>query len=68
MSKKKKQPIRNKPRPVYICPRCRMLWVYDTDPYCLICKILGEPQNDGAKKTIKKIEFFSGDEKNFEKG
>ena len=63
MSKKTK----DKSRPVYICPKCRMLWVHDTEYLCCICKVKGEPQNDGAKKTIKKIEFFSGGEKNFEK-
>lgn len=51
MSKKTK----DKSRPVYICPKCRMLWVHDTDPYCIICKVVGIPQNKGAEKTVRKL-------------
>lgn len=51
MSKKKK----DKSRPVYICPKCKMLWVHDTEYLCCICKVKGEPQNDGARKTLKKV-------------
>lgn len=58
MSKKTK----DNARPVYECPKCRMRWVHDTDPYCIICKILGEPQNKGAAKTLKKLHKQEEDE------
>ena len=50
MSKKQQQP-----RPVYICPKCSMEWVHDTDPICIICKVVGIPQNKGAEKTVRKL-------------
>ena len=48
MSKKKE-----KTRAKFQCNKCGCSWVYH-EPYCPICKILGMPMNDRAKRLIKK--------------
>lgn len=44
-----------KPRPVFHCPKCGIRWV-SLEPKCMICKRIGEPLNEGAKKLIQKQE------------
>lgn len=46
---KKKDNFRAK----FQCNQCGCSWVYH-EPYCPVCKILGMPMNDRAKRLIKK--------------
>lgn len=46
---------KDKTRPRYECPRCRIIWVADQRPYCMGCGKAGVPLNRGAEKTVKKL-------------
>lgn len=46
---------KDKTRPRYECPRCRIIWVADQRPYCMGCGKAGVPLNSGAEKTVKKL-------------
>jgi hypothetical protein len=49
MSKKKK----NQARPRFFCRACGLMWV-SCEPMCVICKVHGEPLNEGAEKVLRK--------------
>lgn len=42
-----------KPRPVWLCPTCGLWWV-SCMPTCIKCKLLGQAQNEGAEKILRK--------------
>ena len=49
MKKSKKE----QPRPRFVCPKCRMMWI-NCDVVCILCGIVGTPLNEGAEKLIVK--------------
>lgn len=51
--KKKKEAKKNKPRPVFVCPKCGSQFVSDWDNVCWICKIPGEPKNEAAVRMAR---------------
>ena len=48
-----KKSKKDKPRPVWLCPKCGMRWV-SCEPVCLLCEVFGQAQNEGAEKILKK--------------
>ena len=48
-----KKSKKNKPRPAWTCPKCKIYWV-SCEPACVICKSPGVPMNEGAEKILGK--------------
>lgn len=48
-----KKSKKDKPRPRFYCAKCGLRWV-SCEPLCVICRVSGEPLNEGAEKLIKK--------------
>ena len=51
-----KKSKKNKPRPAWTCPKCKIYWV-SCEATCVICKSVGTPMNEGAEKIIAKRHF-----------
>ena len=49
-----KKSKKNKPRPAWTCPKCKIYWVSCSET-CVICKSVGTPMNEGAEKLIAKL-------------
>ena len=54
MSKKSKKAKKdNKPRPIFVCPKCHAYWVSDYEHICWHCGIAGEPQKESAVRMMR---------------
>lgn len=54
-----KQSKKNKPRPKFICLKCKLSWV-SCEPICMLCKTFGEPLNEEAEKLLRKAGEING--------
>ena len=63
MSKKSKKKKRDsKPRPIFICPKCKAYWVHDYYHTCTVCGTVGEPQNESAARFLRWRENNAGND------